>query len=116
MIVHEDLCAALFLHLAMARTSTPADQRLLAVSPREGEDPAGAGGVTIPILSRYRITDPDAACAAPLHDAVEDYAGGIARHCDTRQSTFNDPGQAVRRAYREPVAAVTSPATTSMSR
>jgi hypothetical protein len=34
--------------------------------------------VTIRILSHYRFTDPDVACAALLHDAVEDHAGDIA--------------------------------------
>jgi (p)ppGpp synthase/HD superfamily hydrolase len=35
-------------------------------------------GVTIRILSHYRARDPDVACAALLHDAVEDHADGIA--------------------------------------
>ena len=34
--------------------------------------------VTIRILSHYRVTDADVACAALLHDAVEDHAVGIA--------------------------------------
>ena len=34
--------------------------------------------VTIRILSHYRVTDPDVACAALLHDAVEDPASDIA--------------------------------------
>jgi hypothetical protein len=34
--------------------------------------------VTIRILAHYRVTDPDVACAALLHDAVEDHAGDIA--------------------------------------
>ncbi len=34
--------------------------------------------MTIRILSRYRVTDPDVACAALLHDAVEDHAAEIA--------------------------------------
>jgi hypothetical protein len=33
--------------------------------------------VTIRILSHYRVTDPDVACAALLHDTVEDHAGEI---------------------------------------
>lgn len=33
--------------------------------------------VAIRILSHYRVTDPDVACAALLHDAVEDHAGDI---------------------------------------
>ena len=34
--------------------------------------------VTIRILSHYRVTDPEVACAAMLHDAVEDHAADIA--------------------------------------
>ncbi|MGH3245126.1 MAG: HD domain-containing protein, partial [Trebonia sp.] len=34
--------------------------------------------VTIRILSHYRVTDPDVACAALLHDTVEGHAGDIA--------------------------------------
>jgi (p)ppGpp synthase/HD superfamily hydrolase len=34
--------------------------------------------VTIRVLSHYRVTDPDVACAALLHDTVEDHAGDIA--------------------------------------
>jgi hypothetical protein len=34
--------------------------------------------VTIRILSHYRVADPDVACAALLHDAVEDHAADIA--------------------------------------
>ena len=34
--------------------------------------------VSIRILSHYRVTDADVACAALLHDAVEDHAGDIA--------------------------------------
>jgi (p)ppGpp synthase/HD superfamily hydrolase len=34
--------------------------------------------VTIRILSNYRVTDPDVACAALLHDVVEDHAAGLA--------------------------------------
>ncbi len=33
--------------------------------------------VAIRILSHYRVTDPDVACAALLHDAVEDHAADI---------------------------------------
>ena len=34
--------------------------------------------VAIRILSHYRVSDPDVACAALLHDAVEDHAAAIA--------------------------------------
>ena len=33
--------------------------------------------VTVRIVSHYRVTDPDVACAALLHDAVEDHAEDI---------------------------------------
>jgi hypothetical protein len=33
--------------------------------------------VTIRIISHYRVSDPDVACAALLHDAVEDHAADI---------------------------------------
>jgi (p)ppGpp synthase/HD superfamily hydrolase len=65
--------------------------------------------VTIRILSHYRVTDPDVACAALLHDAIEDHAEDIARHCDTRRSAFAIlAGQFGQRAA-ELVAAVTNP-------
>jgi len=34
--------------------------------------------VTVRILSHYRVADPDVACAALLHDAVEDHAQDLA--------------------------------------
>ena len=34
--------------------------------------------VTVRILSHYQVSDPEVACAALLHDAVEDHAGDIA--------------------------------------
>lgn len=34
--------------------------------------------VTIRVLSHYRVSDPDLACASLLHDAVEDHAADIA--------------------------------------
>jgi (p)ppGpp synthase/HD superfamily hydrolase len=34
--------------------------------------------VAIRIISHYRAADPDLACAALLHDAVEDHAGDLA--------------------------------------
>ena len=34
--------------------------------------------VAIRILSHYRVDDADVACAAPLHDTVEDHAGELA--------------------------------------
>jgi hypothetical protein len=43
--------------------------------------------VTIRILSHYRVTDPDVACAALLHDAVEDHAEDIASG-GTQQAAF----------------------------
>ena len=43
--------------------------------------------VTIRILSHYRVADPDVACAALLHDAVEDHAQDITPG-GTRQAAF----------------------------
>jgi len=43
--------------------------------------------VAIRIISHYRVTDPDVACAALLHDAVEDHAAGIAPS-GTRQAAL----------------------------
>ena len=54
--------------------------------------------VTIRILSHYRVTDPDVACAALLHDAVEDHAAGIAS--GGRPGGPGGAGRAVRRAHR----------------
>jgi hypothetical protein len=65
--------------------------------------------VSIRILSHYRATDPDVACAALLHDTVEDHAADIAPG-GTRQAAvavlagqFGDRTAAL-------VAAVTNPA------
>ena len=44
--------------------------------------------VTIRILSHYRVTDPDVACAALLHDAVEDHAADIAPGGGGRQAAL----------------------------
>jgi HD domain len=82
--------------------------------------------VAIRILSRYRVSDPDLACAALLHDAVEDHAQGIAPG-GTRQDAVavlagrfgeraaalvatvtnpvHDPSRDKREQYREHVAA-----------
>ena len=82
--------------------------------------------VTIRILSHYQVSDPDAACAALLHDAVEDHAGDIApgggrqaalavlaarfggRVADLVASVTSppwDPGRDKHEQYREHVAA-----------
>jgi len=82
--------------------------------------------VTIRIISRYRVADPDVACAALLHDAVEDHADGLAagggqaaalavlagrfggRVAELVAAVTNpphQPGRDVRRQYREHVAA-----------
>jgi (p)ppGpp synthase/HD superfamily hydrolase len=65
--------------------------------------------VTIRILSHYRVADPDVACAALLHDAVEDHAEDIARHCDTRRSAFTILAGQFGERTAELVAAVTNP-------
>ena len=58
------LALASRLHAADRRQSEPYASHLLRV--------------TIRILSHYRVTDPDVACAALLHNAVEDHAADIA--------------------------------------
>jgi hypothetical protein len=64
--------------------------------------------VTIRILSHYRVTDPDVACAALLHDAVEDHAEGIAPG-GTRQAAFAVLASQFGHRTAELVAAVTNP-------
>ena len=64
--------------------------------------------VTIRILSHYRVADPDVACAALLHDAVEDHAEDIAPS-GTRQSAFAQLASQFGRRTAELVAAVTNP-------
>ena len=64
--------------------------------------------VTIRILSHYRVTDADVACAALLHDAVEDHAADLAPG-GSRQAAFAVlAGQFGQRAAGL-VAAVTNP-------
>jgi HD domain-containing protein len=65
--------------------------------------------VTIRILSHYRVTDPDVACAALLHDAVEDHAEDIARHCNTRRSALTILASQFGERTAQLVAAVTNP-------
>jgi hypothetical protein len=65
--------------------------------------------VTIRILSHYRVADPDLACAALLHDAVEDHAEGIAPG-GTRQAAITVLAGQFGARTGELVAAVTSPA------
>jgi hypothetical protein len=64
--------------------------------------------VTIRILSHYRVTDPDVACAALLHDAVEDHAKGIAPG-GTRQAALAVLATQFGRRTADLVAAVTNP-------
>ena len=62
-----------------ARDALALPSRLHAADRRQSEPYAShLPRVTIRILSHYRATDPDVACAALLHDAVEDHAAGIA--------------------------------------
>jgi inactivated superfamily I helicase len=42
--------------------------------------------VAIRIISHYRIRDPDLACAALLHDAIEDHASDLAPGGSQRQA------------------------------
>ena len=62
-----------------ARDALALASRLHAADRRQNEPYAShLLRVTIRILSHYRATDPDVACAALLHNAVEDHAAGIA--------------------------------------
>ena len=82
--------------------------------------------VAVRIISHYRVRDADVACAALLHDAVEDHAAGIAPGGGQREALaaiaaqFGDrvaelvaavtnpeyePGRDSRQQYREHVAA-----------
>ena len=64
--------------------------------------------VTIRILSHHRVTDPDVACAALLHDTVEDHAGDIAPGGSRQDALAVLAGQFGARAVGL-VAAVTRP-------
>jgi hypothetical protein len=64
--------------------------------------------VTIRILSHYRVADPDLACAALLHDAVEDHAADVAPG-GTRQEAFAALAGQFGRRTTDLVAAVTNP-------
>jgi len=64
--------------------------------------------VTIRTLSHYRVTDADVACAALLHDAVEDHAGDIAPEGGQEAALAVLAGQFGQRTA-ELVAAVTNP-------
>jgi hypothetical protein len=61
------------------------------------------------ILHHYRVTDPDVACAALLHDAVEDHTAGIAP-ADTRQAALAVLAARFGSRAAALVAAVTNPA------
>jgi len=64
--------------------------------------------VTIRILSHYRVADPDVACAAVLHDAVEDHAEDIAPG-GTRVDAFATLASQFGHRIAALVAAVTNP-------
>lgn len=64
--------------------------------------------VTIRVLSHYRVTDPDVACAALLHDAIEDHAEGIAPG-GTRRDAFAALASEFGHRTADLVAAVTNP-------
>ena len=64
--------------------------------------------VAIRILSHYRVADPDVACAALLHDAVEDHAEDIAPG-GTRQAAFAVLARQFGHRTADLVAAVTNP-------
>ena len=65
--------------------------------------------VTIRILSHYRVSDTDVACAALLHDTVEDHAGDIAPGGSRQDALAVLAGQFGERAAGL-VGAVTNPA------
>ena len=52
--------------------------------------------VSIRILAHYRVTDADVACAALLHDAVEDHARDIAPAGTGRPPSPSWPGSSAR--------------------
>jgi hypothetical protein len=64
--------------------------------------------VTVRIVSHYRVTNPDAACAALLHDAVEDHAEEITPGSTRQAALAALAGQFGHRAA-DLVAAVTNP-------
>ena len=64
--------------------------------------------VAIRILSHYRVSDPDVACAALLHDAVEDHQEDIAP-AGTRQSAFTVLAAQFGQRTAGLVSAVTNP-------
>jgi hypothetical protein len=64
--------------------------------------------VTVRILSHYRVTDPDVACAALLHDIVEDHAGELSPG-GTRQDALAVLARQFSHRTADLVAAVTNP-------
>jgi hypothetical protein len=64
--------------------------------------------VTVRIVSRYRVTDPDVACAALLHDAVEDHAEDITPG-GTREAALAALTRQFGHRTADLVAAVTNP-------
>jgi hypothetical protein len=64
--------------------------------------------VTVRIVSHYRISDPDVACAALLHDAVEDHAEDITPD-GTRQAALAALAGQFGHRTADLVAAVTNP-------
>jgi len=64
--------------------------------------------VTVRILSHYQVTDPDVACAALLHDSVEDHSGDLAPG-GTRQAALAVLAGQFGGRTAELVAAVTNP-------
>jgi HD domain len=91
--VQDALTLASRLHAADRRQREPYANHLLRV--------------TIRILSHYRVADPDVACAALLHDAVEDHAADIAP--GGRQAALAVPAGRFGARAAQLVAAVTNP-------
>ena len=57
--------------------------------------------VAIRILSHYRVSDPDVACAPLLHDAVEDHAADLAPGVAPVTNSGWEPGRDKHQQYRE---------------
>jgi (p)ppGpp synthase/HD superfamily hydrolase len=93
--VQQALALATQLHAADRRQREPYLNHLLRVAIR--------------IISHYRAADPDLACAALLHDAVEDHAGDIAPGGGQPEALATLAGQFGDRVA-DLVAAVTNPA------
>lgn len=94
--VERALNLASLLHAADSRQREPYVNHLLRV--------------TIRIINHYRVRDPDVACAALLHDAVEDHAGDPALGGGGRSAALAVLAAQFGDRVADLVAAVTNPA------